>query len=259
MSKQSSTRKGRSLTRNIKLLSTNKCLWYKTPQKNCEGEQPAPGYLHAEVTIPCKTGPALIPQKILGKIFDCKLGTYNTFPSTNLYKYKDRSSSEIDSRKVLPNRLCGVLLPVFSSNNNNKDQSFACPSLFLAHQASILLTTLQSSSGSFTRSPSPITSHRAAGWRSMCTARTKWWGDMMLTGCDGAPVGLLSWFPGSLSRPTCYTRWQLNSSEDRSTESEIEMYTLRRYHSTDPVDVRYAEMKTGTQNTLSWGPHGNYN
>lgn len=83
---------------------TNACDENST--KTCEGKQPASGHIHAEVTISCKT--TVDSKENLGKRCDCKLGTYNTFPTTNhLYKFKNRSSSEIDSRKVFPNRLRG--------------------------------------------------------------------------------------------------------------------------------------------------------
>lgn len=185
------------------------------------------------------------------------MGTsYNTFPTTNhLYKFKNRSSSELDSRKVLPNRLRGSpLLPC--SNNEEQTSLFACPSLFLAQQASILLTPpLQSSIGSFTRSPSPTTSHRAAGWRSMCTARTKWWGDMRSTGCDGAPLGLsfvITRFPFAYD---LLCQVALSSSKDRSTESGNRNVNVKKI-SLDraPRCTGQGEMKTGTENTLPWGP-----
>ena len=78
---------------------------------------------------------------------------------------------------------------------------------------------------------------------------------MRSTGCDGAPLGLsfvITRFPFAYD---LLCQVALSSSKDRSTESGNRNVNVKKI-SLDraPRCTGQGEMKTGTENTLPWGP-----
>lgn len=239
MSKQSSTpQKGRSLTDDTQLLSTNKCFWWNSTKICDRGQATGP-------PATCRGNNFLqdhgwFHKQSWKKRCDCEVGELTT-PSQPPTTYTNlKIDLPLNSTLERCYRTASAEAPCFPAPTTKNRLPFLRALRCFWHNE-LRFCWHHPCNPRLGASPGPprpqLRIAQLAGDQCAQPGQSggETWGRPAVTVHRSVS---LSWLPGFLSRPTCYARWRWAARRTDLRNRGNEMYTSRRYRSTEPLDVR---------------------